>query len=151
MDEFTKDWLNDLLLSVKRHTDEKTWSAIMNDCSLRCSDHWIIKAKVLRNTSDNKNIDALIKSFKSILPGDSSGLVRKNDIIMWDFQNDTCPCPIAGFIKDKSLQCQCSIAHVKLMLEALLNKSLEVNLISSFHRDGKSCMFEVCGIYKTSG
>ena len=143
MDEFIKDWLNDLLVSVKKRTDKKTWNTIMDDCCHRCSDYWINKAKEIRKSNDNLKVDLLLESFKNILPGGSPGLIRKDDIIIWDFQNDKCPCPVTEFIKDKSLQCQCSIGHVKLMLEALLNKPLDVNLISSFHRDNKNCIFEI--------
>jgi hypothetical protein len=72
MDEFIQDWLNDLLVSVEKYTDNKTWNAIMNACIHRCADYWISQAQEIRESNDDSDVDLLLESFRNILSGGSA-------------------------------------------------------------------------------
>ncbi len=87
-------------------------------------------------TSDG---DALLATFARRLPG-AADLVRDGDLIRWRFTGPTCHCPIARLAPHPGI-CDCSIAHVRGILEPLLGRPLDVELIRSRLRGAEDCLF----------
>lgn len=69
---------------------------------------------------------------------------RTTGIIIADENKDFCVCPLVkhGIIQSKKL-CDCTKGFNEMMFEYILGKKVVVEVIRSWIRDGKSCIYKI--------
>jgi hypothetical protein len=140
---FTREWVDGLLLAVEMNADAATRDRIFEACSAGCTQYWATKAREIRQVAGTGgDVESLIQQFGNILPGGDPDLRVRDGAIEWAFSGGPCPCPVSKLVAGPAL-CRCGTAHVRGMLEALLDRPLEVELVKSRRRGDEECLFVV--------
>jgi hypothetical protein len=138
-DPFVAGWVGDLLASLES-ADAPTRARVFDACARRCTAQWAsVAAEVRVSLGEAADVDTLLARFASRLPG-GADLSRRGDEVVWRFTGPDCPCPVARVAACPSL-CECSVAHVRGMLEPLLGQRLDVRLLRSRLRGADDCLF----------
>ena len=139
---FASSWVGMLLSALEAEVDRDTRRRILARCSQSCTGYWAGVAAEVRGAShETSDVDALLGAFAERLPG-GADLVRDGDLIRWRFTGPSCPCPIARLTPHPGI-CDCSVSHVRGMLEPLLGRALDVELLRSRLRGAEDCLFVV--------
>ncbi len=138
---FASTWVGMLLSGLEADVDRETRRRILARCAQSCTGYWAGVAADVRSEARTSDVDALLATFAERLPG-GADLVRDGELIRWRFTGPSCPCPIAQSAPHPGI-CDCSVAHVRGMLEPLLARSLDVELLRSRLRGSEDCLFVV--------
>ncbi len=139
--DFAADWVGTLLSAVEAHADEATRAAVFERCSRACTGYWAGVAREVRQAAgEGAGLGCLLAGFRRALPGGDAELAPAGDAVRWRFGGGACPCPVAGLAPHPAL-CECGTAHVRGMLEALLDRPLAVELVRSRLRGADDCLF----------
>ncbi len=136
---FVGSWVGMLLSALDAEVDRETRRRVLARCAQSCTGYWAGVAADVRSSAETSDVDALLAAFAGRLPG-GADLVRNGDLIRWRFTGPSCPCPIAQLAPHPGI-CDCSVAHVRGMLEPLLGRPLDVELLRSRLRGAEDCLF----------
>jgi hypothetical protein len=141
---FASSWVGSLLSAIDAEVDPATRDRIFAECARGCTDHWAqVAAEVRASSGESDDVDTLLARFAERLPG-GADLSRQGDLVRWRFTGPSCPCPVARLAPQPGI-CECSVAHVRGMLEPLLGRSigrpLGVELLRSRLRGAEDCLF----------
>ncbi len=140
--EFAGSWVGLLLSALEAEVDRETRRRILARCAQSCTGYWAgVAAEVRGLSGEPSDVDALLAAFAERLPG-GADLARDGDLIRWRFTGPSCPCPVSQHTPHPGI-CDCSISHVRGMLEPLLGRPLEVELLRSRLRGAEDCLFVV--------
>jgi hypothetical protein len=139
--ELASSWVAMLLSALDAEVDRETRRRILARCAQDCTGYWAGVAAEVRSSAETSDVDALLARFVERLPG-GADLARDGDLIRWRFTGPSCPCPIARLAPHPGI-CDCSVAHVRGMLEPLLGRPLGVELLWSRLRGAEDCLFVV--------
>jgi len=139
--EPASSWVAMLLSALDAEVDAETRRRILARCAQDCTGYWAGVAAEVRSSAEATDVDALLDAFAERLPG-GADLRRDGNLIRWRFTGPSCPCPIARLTPHPGI-CDCSVAHVRGMLEPLLGRPLGVELLRSRLRGAEDCLFVV--------
>ncbi len=139
--EFASTWVGMLLSGLEAEVDRETRRRILARCAQSCTGYWAGVAADVRSEARTLDVDALLAAFAARRPG-GADLVRDGELIRWRFTGPSCPCPITRLTSHSGI-CDCSVAHVRGMLEPLLGRPLDVELLRSRLRGAEDCLFVV--------
>ncbi len=137
---FAASWVGELLSAIEARADDATRTAIFERCSQACTEPWARKAREVRQAVGGDDVALLLERFGQALPGGDPDLEVRGDVICWRFHGEGCPCPVSRLTAHPSL-CECGTAHVRGMLEALLDRPVLVALVGSRLRGSRECTF----------
>jgi hypothetical protein len=140
-DPFVAGWVGALLSALEEEVAPEVRARVLARCAGGCTAGWASVAAEVRESSGSADVDSLLARFAGRLPG-GADLSRRGDVIEWRFAGAACPCPVARAAPHSSL-CECSVAHVRGMLEPLLGRTLDVRLLRSRLRGADDCLFAV--------
>jgi hypothetical protein len=137
---FASAWVDGLLSAVDATTDPQARRAVFQECSRMCTEYWAAQAGAVRESHSDASDAELLSAFSAVLPG-GAGPKLTGGLIQWRFTGEACPCPLGRLVTSPAL-CECSVEHVRGMLEPLLGRPVEVRLLGSRRRGADDCLFE---------
>ena len=138
--EFLIEWLNTLLKSIDNNLDTETKRKIFYETGSFCANaHAALLFKTIKTESND--LKHLVGILNEKLKGTHWEIISPNKLKVIYHR---CYCPLigTGIIKSE-VQCDCSIGWLKINLEILLNKDVNVELESSVVRGSNQCSFLV--------
>ncbi|MCP4163381.1 MAG: hypothetical protein GY760_25260 [Deltaproteobacteria bacterium] len=136
MDEKIKHWINVVL----EDTDNKSiLDKTGADC---CKTHGFIERamKIRDSVNDKNNISELISMFKKkVFSTYDLNMLNDREIFL-DYKFSSCICPmVTKGVTDNSALCNCTKGFTTALFSTLLNKEIEVELLETVLKGGKSC------------
>ena len=137
---FLAGWIKTLLESMDKHLDDDTKKKILNETGSYCAQQHITEI-LLDMHKQSKDFDDFLAKVNKQLKGTSWTKVNDSTLIV-TYSKCYCPMIELGMYRTP-IQCNCSIGWLKKNLEAVLGKTVEVELVQSVLRNGNQCEFKV--------
>ncbi len=140
MRNWTKGLLNQLDDMRKQDRSEVDIEAAIGECSMVC----FKKNKFDEKLKGFSDLEQFLQYCETGLGWETDYDSEKGTIMCYE-HNESCLCPIVR-VTDNDVAdaiCCCTQGEIKRMFEYALNKSVEVEIVHSFVRDGKSCVYKV--------
>jgi hypothetical protein len=138
--QFIQDWLTDLLNQVDATLDEPAKAKLLGGCGRACFERFAFKrAWAEEGRGDvEKLIAALQKNFDVRRDG-------RQVHIRYGVTSKGCYCPAAKYRapKPNDLHCYCSRGTHQAVWETALGRPVQVEIVESVRRGGKTCHFVV--------
>jgi len=136
--EFVKGWMTDLFATIDAELDEATKVKLMAGCGRGCYRRYSFKQDIAAagKGSPEKLLEAYKKNFEVWREGD---LMH----IRYGAENKQCYCPAARYHPPlpHDIHCECTRATHQTVCEAALGRHVEVKILESLRRGGKTCHF----------
>ncbi len=137
---FIENWLSDLLSSMEATVDRETQVKIIEGCGRGCYNRHQFKQDIAANGKGDVNqlIEAYKANFEIWKAGDGIH-------IRYGETSAQCYCPVVKNLPPKpdDLHCECTKATHQSIFEAALHQKVQVNILESLRRGGKTCHFLV--------
>lgn len=137
---FLAGWIKTLLESMDKHLDEETKKKIFDETGSYCAQQHITEV-LLDIKKYTKNFDEFLEKVNEQLKGTSWIKVNDETLIV-TYSKCYCPMIELGMYRTP-VQCNCSVGWLKKNLEAILEKTVEVELVQSVLRRGNQCEFKI--------
>jgi hypothetical protein len=137
---FIQNWLTDLLEGIENQLDREQQIRLFEACGKGCFKRFAFKGALAQQGKGSleKLIDAYRQYFE-IWRADDGIHIRYGET------SAGCYCPAARFRPTKAgdLHCECTRMTHQTILETALAKPVQVEIIESVRRNGKTCHFLV--------
>jgi hypothetical protein len=138
--EFIQNWLTDLMNSIDSELDDDTKQKVMAGRGKGCFDRHKFKQDIA--AKGKGNLDNLIAAYKTnfeIWKAANGIHIRYGEV------SKGCCCPAARYrpAKPNDLHCECTRNTHKTVFETALGKPVEVHILVTVRRGGKTCHFVV--------
>lgn len=134
-------WINDVLKSAEENASPEVIKVI-EGCGKGCA----IQNGHIEGVAPLKEAAAACKTradyyafMKSTFPFD---VEEADDGIIIRFHKENCTCPMAPEVASPML-CNCTLGHEKAMWSELFGKPVDVDIVESFLRGGRDCVFKL--------
>lgn len=136
--EFVKNWMADLFDAIDSELDQETKVRIMAGTGRGCFRRFEFKRKIAE--LGKGSVDNLLAAYKK-----NFEVWREGDLvhIRYGEVNKKCYCPAARYhpAKPNDIHCECTRATHQAIFETALERSIDVRVVESFRRGGKTCHF----------
>lgn len=138
--EFIQNWLQDLLDTMDKELDLQTKVKLIEGCGRGCFNRFQFKQDIAaKGTND---LDKLIEAYKQ-----NFEIWKDNDIvhIRYGETSSQCYCPAVSYRKPtpNDVHCECTRTTHQTIFETALGRPLNVDILESLRRGGKTCHFAV--------
>ena len=136
-EKFREEWLVLLLKNIDEQLDKKERIFLMESCGRDCAGRGSTKlAATCRG-----DVPKLVDSLKKII-GEGGAKLTGNEV---SITYDKCYCPIVNSIKPplSDIYCYCSRGWLLEVFGIAAEKEVEVEILETIKRGGKSCKFIV--------
>jgi hypothetical protein len=138
--EFIQNWFMDLMDAMETKLDHETRISLMEACGRGCFRRFEFKQEIARQGQGS--LENLINAYKQnfeIWQENSLVHIRYGEI------SAGCYCPAARFrpAKPGDLHCECTRTTHQTIFETALGRPLQVEVVESMRRGGKTCHFVV--------
>ncbi len=138
--EFVQNWLSDLLDSIDKNLDRETQVKLVEGCGRGCFNRFKFKQDIAAKGAGS--LDKLIEAYKQ-----NFEIWKENDTvhIRYGETSSQCYCPAANYrpAKPNDLHCECTRTTHQTIFETALGKPVQVDIVESLRRGGKTCHFLV--------
>jgi hypothetical protein len=138
--EFVKAWLADLMEAIQREPDEQIRARLVGACGRACFERHEFKRNwaVAGRGSAEKLIEALKANFEVWREADGVH-------IRYGAVSKGCYCPAARYrpAAANDAHCHCSQASHRAVWETALGRQVQVDILESVRRGGRTCHFLV--------
>lgn len=138
--EFIQNWLTDLMDTIDKELDESAKQKLMAGCGKGCFDRHKFKQDIA--AQGKGNIDRLIEAYSKNFEIWKDG---KAIHIRYGETSKGCYCPAARYrpAKSNDLHCECTRNTHKTIFETALGKPVNIIILETVRRGGKTCHFMV--------
>ncbi|HUO98473.1 MAG TPA: hypothetical protein VMU01_07380 [Rhizomicrobium sp.] len=136
--EFVKNWMEDLFAALDTGLDEATKVKVMAGCGVGCFRRHSFKTDIARD--GNGDLGKLIEAYKR-----NFEVWREGDRVhvRYGAVSTQCYCPAARYhpVRPHDMHCECTRATHQAIFETALEWPVEVEIVESLRRGGKTCHF----------
>jgi hypothetical protein len=135
---FTASWLSDLLDAIDGQLDQATRERLIAACGRACYQRHPFKQAIAE--AGKGSVDKLVAAYRASFEAwhDELGVhVRYGEVSRGCY----CPAAKARPPRPGDLHCECTRATHRAIFEAALGRSVEVEVLESLRRGGRTCHF----------
>lgn len=136
--EFVKNWLTDLFDSMDKVLDQQTKVKVMAGCGQGCFRRHQFKQEIAR--LGRGSVDALLAAYRKNFEVWQEGTEFH---IRYGAVSKQCYCPAARYhpALPNDMHCECTRATHQTVIETALGRPVDVKVVESLRRGGKTCHF----------
>ena len=146
--EHLKNWLVWLFEGINKYADKEFKENIFHHLGENCYKKSImneVSEKISRELVVNvsaDNTDQVVEFLSKTMTDFTFN--KKIDGFTVNLNNNKCFCPVVneGLVSDE-LMCNCTKGFDKKMYETILKREVEITIIDSLLKNGKSCLFQI--------
>ncbi|HPG40063.1 MAG TPA: hypothetical protein PLP19_09865 [bacterium] len=138
--QFIQNWLIDLLDTIDKELDRDTQVKLLAGCGQGCFKRHSFKTDIAKKGQGN--VDKLIEAYKQNFEIWQDG---EQVHIRYGETSSHCYCPAANYrpAKPDDIHCECTRATHQAIWETAMGKPMNVTILESLRRGGKTCHFIV--------
>lgn len=137
---FVENWLTDLLVSVRETADEATLIRAIEGCGRGCYRRHAFKQEIAANSGGT--VEGLVAAYSARFEAwraEDGMHIRYGEVVR------ACYCPVLRDAASplRELHCHCTKATHRAICSAALGREVEVEIVETLRRGGRTCHFLV--------